>query len=117
MCARRGGGDGARGVAAASTVRRGWLLCCGCACLPGLLTARRRVVMLWSLLGSCRQWYMNGNVISGSIPATFGQLNFLAIARFANNVITGTFPVEISNCSRLEYFSLSRNQVLGGAVV
>ena len=39
-----------------------------------------------------RHFYMDGNTLSGRIPATIGRLPWLAIARFSNNVLTSSIP-------------------------
>jgi hypothetical protein len=88
---------------------------CG-ACLP--LSVPVPVLLCHCLclclcLSLSRQFYMDGNNISGTFPATFGNLNFLALARFQNNLMTGTLPSELGRCERLEYLSMARNQFTG----
>ncbi len=55
----------------------------------------------------------SNNVLTGSIPITFGNLANLRVLRFDHNQLTGNIPTELGNLSNLETLYLDHNNFSG----
>ncbi|WCJ39093.1 disease resistance family protein / LRR family protein [Euphorbia peplus] len=53
------------------------------------------------------------NVISGSIPLSFGELKSLVMLDIQNNILNGSLPVSFGNLKELEYVDISDNELEG----
>lgn len=56
---------------------------------------------------------LDRNNVSGSIPASIGNISTLTIIDLHNNAIVGTIPDAINNLSKLAYLDISDNQIGG----
>ena len=63
--------------------------------------------------GRVRQIYLQGNGLSGPLPADLGQLTELEILRLSGNSLTGAIPPELGNLTKLERLSLGANDLSG----
>ncbi|MBP7213126.1 MAG: leucine-rich repeat domain-containing protein, partial [Anaerolineaceae bacterium] len=54
------------------------------------------------------------NQLTGSIPATLGNLSNLQSVNFGSNQLNGTIPAELGLLSNLEFLSLASNELTGG---
>lgn len=61
-----------------------------------------------------------GNNLTGSLPASLGNLNYLQVLNLSNNALTGAIPASITNLTRLTDLNLSGddnpNQGLSGSI-
>ena len=67
-------------------------------------------------LGSLTRLALNRNGISGPIPAELGSLSGLSIIGIARNSLSGNLPAELGNLSALTKLSLHDNTGLSGAL-
>ena len=56
---------------------------------------------------------MSNNMISGQIPASFGQFASLKDMRLDNNKLTGELPAELSGMKSIESLLLENNSLVG----
>jgi len=63
--------------------------------------------------GRVRQLVLNGNGLTGSIPAELGNLTYLASVTLPDNRLTGPIPPEMGNLSSLKRLSLANNRLMG----
>ncbi len=63
----------------------------------------------WSALTSLRNLYLNDNSLTGSIPATLGNLSTLRYLDLSNNQLTGSLPSTLRNRTDLRLLRLGGN--------
>ena len=56
---------------------------------------------------------LNDNRLSGTIPATLGNLSRLSLLNLNDNRLSGAIPAELGNLTRLRYLGLNNNQLTG----
>ncbi|KAF5805884.1 putative transferase, protein kinase RLK-Pelle-LRR-Xa family [Helianthus annuus] len=57
--------------------------------------------------------YLSNNNLSGPIPPSFANFNFINVLRLDNNHLTGEIPSEFSKLPRLHEFSIANNRLSG----
>ena len=81
----------------------------------------------WKTSAPLREWYgvttdtagrvtrlkLNGNGLTGPIPAVLGDLAFLRVLGLGSNELVGPLPPELGNLAALEELSLSANALTG----
>ena len=60
---------------------------------------------------SCRK--LESNLLTGTIPASLGNLLSLEYLYLRNNQLNGTIPVALGNLTKLQYFVADHNQLTG----
>lgn len=68
-----------------------------------------------SVQDSVTEIWLDGNNLTGSLPAAIGGLPNLEVLYLANNSLTGQLPAELLTLTKLRTIGLSRN-VLGGEI-
>ena len=63
--------------------------------------------------GRVRQLVLNGNGLTGSIPAELGNLAHLASVTLSDNQLTGPIPAELGDLANLSRLYLSGNRLTG----
>ncbi|KAJ9675197.1 hypothetical protein PVL29_024228 [Vitis rotundifolia] len=60
-----------------------------------------------------KQLELDNNLLSGEIPATIGQLKELSLFFAWQNQLSGSIPIELANCKKLQDLDLSHNFLSG----
>ena len=63
--------------------------------------------------GRVKVLYLEGNQLSGSIPAALGNLTNLERLSLGGNQLSGSIPAALGNLTNLQYLSLEGNQLSG----
>lgn len=71
----------------------------------------------WGDLAALEVMNFNGNRLSGAIPSELGRLSSLRTLILRWNALSGEVPASLANLENLEFFSLSFNSALRGAVL
>ncbi|KAH9687648.1 Receptor-like protein 56 [Citrus sinensis] len=71
-------------------------------------------VEIRDILPSLFSFNISTNALHGSIPSSFGKMNFLRILDLSSNQLTGEIPERLAvNCVNLEFLALSNNNLKG----
>ncbi|GAY68687.1 hypothetical protein CUMW_266070 [Citrus unshiu] len=66
------------------------------------------------ILPSLNFFNISMNALNGSIPSSFGNMNFLQVLDLSNNQLTGEIPEHLAvGCVNLKYLALSNNSLKG----
>ncbi|KAI8029114.1 LRR receptor-like serine/threonine-protein kinase RPK2 [Camellia lanceoleosa] len=63
-----------------------------------------------SVIGKCsnlRTFLLDGNIFQGPIPLKLGQIHQLRILDVSINSITDRFPIQLANCQKLSFVTLT----------